>query len=423
MPKKKRDAVPSPRRSAVGVVKRLRAEGHVAYLAGGCVRDELLGIEPKDFDVVTDATPERVAELFDRTSLVGAAFGVVLVRHGRGRTTEVATFRTDGEYRDKRRPDGVVFSTPEQDAQRRDFTVNALFLDPLEEDPAKRVIDFVGGRADLEKKLVRAVGDPEQRLAEDHLRALRAVRFACRLDFALERRTGEAIEAYAAELVGVSRERIGEECRKMLGHRRAPRAVNLIHRLGLDGPVLGVEPMGPIGLSVLRAVARHAAFVTSLAAWFLDRGVSVDSAEQIDEAVRLARAGLCLSNKERDALRGALETFRGMRLDWDVLAVAPRKRLMARPGFEDGFRVLAATDFGVAARLQDDFEALARIGGGIRPTPFVTGDDLIEMGAEPGPGFQVWLDELYDRQLDGSITEKDAAMSRARELIGVSGVE
>ena len=160
----------SDRDDALAVVRRLREAGHVAYFAGGCVRDQLLGLTPKDYDVATDAPPQRVRELFTRTDAVGAAFGVILVRQRRSQI-EVATFRTDLEYRDGRRPEGVRFTTAEQDARRRDFTINGLFYDPLDD----RVIDYVGGQADLKEKVLRAIGDPDERFAEDHLRLLRAI--------------------------------------------------------------------------------------------------------------------------------------------------------------------------------------------------------------------------------------------------------
>src|SRR5690606_2867641 len=181
------------------IASTLRSHGHIAYFAGGCVRDALLGHPPTDYDIATDATPDRVQSLFDRTAAVGAHFGVVLVKR-RGVTVEVATFRSEGPYSDQRRPDSVTFSDPESDAQRRDFTINALFLDPLaggHQSDGGQVIDFVGGQRDLQQKVVRAVGDPDQRLAEDHLRALRAVRFAARLGFRLDEPTAEAIRRHA----------------------------------------------------------------------------------------------------------------------------------------------------------------------------------------------------------------------------------
>ena len=195
------------RDTAALVVRTLSGAGHTAYFAGGCVRDALLGTPPADYDIATDATPDQVRALFERTSHVGAHFGVVLVHINRA-SIEVATFRADGPYTDSRRPDTVEFSTPEQDAKRRDFTINALFLDPLVDTRTTirgrvvrgEIIDLVGGRDDLERGVVRAVGTPSARLAEDHLRALRAVRFAARLGCEIESDTADAIRAHAAEL-------------------------------------------------------------------------------------------------------------------------------------------------------------------------------------------------------------------------------
>src|SRR5688572_17117161 len=234
------------RAAATEIVARLRGSGHAAYFAGGCVRDELLGLHPTDYDVATDAPPQRIRELFPRTAEVGAAFGVMLVHlyraGGGGITVEVATFRAEGPYSDARRPDTVRFSDAPTDAARRDFTINALFLDPLAAPDAPaiegHVVDYVGGVADLRAGVVRAVGDPHQRLAEDHLRALRAVRFTARLGFALDPATADAVRQHAAELRGVSRERIGEEVRRMMGHPSRARAAELLAQLGLDVPVL-----------------------------------------------------------------------------------------------------------------------------------------------------------------------------------------
>jgi len=184
------DARHADRDDAVAVVKRLRNAGHVAYFAGGCVRDTLLGLQPKDFDIATDAPPQRVRELFTNTQAVGAAFGVILVRHKKS-VIEVATFRTDLKYLDGRRPEGVVFTTAEEDAKRRDFTINGLFFDPIE----NHVIDYVGGQEDLKNKVLRAIGEPNHRFEEDHLRLLRAVRFAARFDLTIEHATASSRSA------------------------------------------------------------------------------------------------------------------------------------------------------------------------------------------------------------------------------------
>ena len=179
-------------KNAVGIVKALKAAGHEAYLVGGCVRDLEMGRPPKDFDVSTSARPEQIARLFPKTIPVGAQFGVMIVLIGKIHY-EVATFRIDKEYKDGRHPEGVVFSSPKEDALRRDFTVNGLFFDPLK----KEVIDYIGGREDLKRKLIRAIGDPDKRFAEDRLRMLRAVRFSATLDFELDPATFKAVQSAA----------------------------------------------------------------------------------------------------------------------------------------------------------------------------------------------------------------------------------
>lgn len=215
-------------RAAIEIAQKLREGGHEALLAGGCVRDLLLGRAPSDFDVATNATPERVCALFRSTRQVGAQFGVVLVKR-RGRWVEVATFRSDGKYSDGRRPDSVTFGDARGDAARRDFTVNGMFLDP----ETMGVIDYVGGRVDLELGVVRAIGEAAARFEEDHLRLLRAVRFAARLGFEIEEGTMKAAKANAAKLSGVAAERVLDELERMLSHRSRARAVRLMREAGL----------------------------------------------------------------------------------------------------------------------------------------------------------------------------------------------
>ncbi|MGE5610237.1 MAG: CCA tRNA nucleotidyltransferase, partial [Bacillota bacterium] len=228
------------REDAAAVLRRLREAGHVAYFAGGCVRDVLLGLEPKDYDVATDAPPKRVRQLFTNTQAVGAAFGVILVRHGRS-VVEVATFRSDEQYVDGRRPSGVRFTTAEEDAQRRDFTINGLFMDPLEKD---RVIDYVGGLEDLKIKRLRAIGDPAKRFAEDHLRLLRAVRFAARFGLEIEGSTAAAILRDAPLLKRISPERIADELRLMLTPPTRGHAWEMLWHFRLVEVVYRFLPMG-----------------------------------------------------------------------------------------------------------------------------------------------------------------------------------
>ncbi|MEX2091892.1 MAG: CCA tRNA nucleotidyltransferase, partial [Pirellulales bacterium] len=229
---------PTPQRAfALEVVQELRAAGFEAFWAGGCVRDQLLGLAPKDYDVATNAKPDEIRTLFGhkRTLAIGAAFGVITVlgRRHEGQI-EVATFRTDAEYSDGRHPDSVHFTTAEHDAQRRDFTINGLFFDPV----TNEVVDYVGGREDLERKLIRAIGNPRLRLSEDKLRMLRAVRFAATFHFTIEPGTLAAIQAMAAQITTVSAERIGAEVRRMLvGPNRAV-ALDLLRETNLLAQVL-----------------------------------------------------------------------------------------------------------------------------------------------------------------------------------------
>src|SRR6266478_3257080 len=221
------------KQAAINIVKRLREAGHVAYFNGGCVRDMVRGVEPHDIDIATSATPEQVQALFTKTVPVGAAFGVVLVLEGEHQF-EVATFRSDDAYVDGRRPSAVHFGSPEEDARRRDFTINGLFYDPI----ADQIIDFVGGRADIERKLVRTIGDPHQRFTEDKLRLLRCVRFAANLGYEIEPATFDAVKEMAAEIQVVSAERIRDELVKILTRPNAGRGLELLDASGLLPEIL-----------------------------------------------------------------------------------------------------------------------------------------------------------------------------------------
>lgn len=412
------------RRAATGIVERLVHAGHEAYLAGGCVRDELLGIEPKDYDVATDATPDDVGRLFRRTRAVGKSFGVMHV-YERGETIEVATFRAEGPYSDQRRPDHVTFTDAKHDAMRRDFTINALFIDPLDhsEGSLGRVIDFVGGRADLDARLVRAVGNPEARLAEDHLRALRAVRFTARLGFVLEDATASAVRRHASELRGVSRERIGDELRAMLTHARRASAVSLMQLLGLDGPVLNEASMPGSGVRALESLEDDAGFAHALAAWIVDRLASEDAwpvaPERLAAAAREAtprwREALCLTNEERADLRAILELASGVRSEWGQWSVARRKRAAASRSFGPAIGLLGVGEPHAAGSIRQQVSQLEHDGIGLAPPPVITGDDLVAMGLRPGPMFGQWLDRAYDLQLEGEVGDREDALARVLE--------
>lgn len=429
------------RRAATEIVDALRSRGHTAYFAGGCVRDELLGLAPSDYDVATDATPDRVKRIFPSSDLVGACFGVVLVKlrvDGDPVVVEVATFRSDGQYSDSRRPDAVTFSTPEEDAKRRDFTVNALFLDPSDgatrvagREIRGRVIDFVSGVADLERRTLRAVGDPDARLGEDQLRALRAVRLAARLGLTIDPETADAIRRNAGSLVGVSRERVGDEIRRVLTHPSRALGLTILRDLGLEPSVLMLPSSGQAEMAtthtltpgrfgpglISERIPQNASAMLALGAWTLDLGISL-AEHTINAFVRSCRAAFCLSNEERDELRETLHGFRLLALSgaWRDWTVAQRKRFASGPRFPGGIALLHATDPASAQAIDADVATLAKSHGGLAPPPLVTGDHLVESGWSPGPDFKKVLDALYDAQLEGRITSVSQGMELARTL-------
>lgn len=440
------------REVALRVVRTLREGGHTAFFAGGCVRDELLGLTPKDYDVATDATPTRVAALFRRTREVGKSFGVVLVRES-GVTVEVTTFRREGTYSDRRRPDAVEFAGPREDAARRDFTINALYIDPVEDVGAAasgaahdetasarrrvtgvrgEVIDFVGGLGDLEARVIRAVGDADARLSEDDLRALRAARFAARLGFVIEEATALAIRRHAGALVGVSRERIGDELRLMLRAGSRASAARVLEELGLDGPALmeaargGGKPLRTLAAMGTEAMDGAEGFGLAAAAWMLDRWGTGDEvtptgvvARERGAAVTRWRRALCLSNDETQALAGLLEMVVVIESGWSGLGVARKKRAASSGWFEGAMRLTRARGSSAADEVSREVAELAGTFGGLAPKAWVSGDALVAAGARPGPGFGKWLDDVYDAQLEGRVSSAAEAMAMARRLAGL----
>ncbi len=399
------------RTAAVESVRALVDAGFVAYFAGGSVRDRRMGSTPTDYDVATEARPETVGDLFRNAHYVGEAFGVMLVRR-HGHLIHVATFRTDGVYSDGRHPDSVSFSDAEHDAARRDFTINGLFEDPLTD----TVIDHVGGQADLDARLIRAIGEPCERLGEDALRMLRAVRFAARFEFAIEEGTAEAIRAGAGDLRGVSRERIGEELKRMLSHPNRATAARWLQELGLDQAVLNGSHHGadPIRLSRLPSDAPYS---TALAAWLLDRGVPGDE-PPVDRALGWSRA-LLLSNADQHSLCRSLAIHETLTGTWAGLGIAAQKRLAAEPDFEQALAILETADPEAAAEVRRHIQELARTG--LSPSPLITGDDLIDLGLSPGPAFRGVLDAVYDAQLEGGLRNRDEALALARAITDSDG--
>lgn len=406
---------------AEAVVRRLRDAGHQALFAGGCVRDLLLRRVPKDYDVATDARPEQVRGLFGqrRTLAVGASFGVVVVvpskaeRDAGVETVEVATFRTEGPYLDGRRPEHVSFATAEEDAKRRDFTINGMFLDPVE----GRVLDFVGGEADIAAQVVRAIGDPRARMTEDKLRLLRAVRFAATLGFRLEAGTFEAVREMAGRLTVVSAERIAQELRRMLAHESRRRAVELCDETGLLRVIFPEsDTRAPNRETMLRTLEslRSPTFEAALAVLLV--GLIPEAAgAAIDETCRRLR----LSNDETDRVvwltthRDALAGLRHSR-------VSRLKRLCAHAGIYDLVTCVRAATSAAGEDLSDvlfvESFLVEAPAAEIDPQPLLTGNDLIGLGFKPGPEFKRILEAVRDAQLDGAIATHEEAIDLAGRL-------
>ena len=419
--------------AALNALRRLRDAGHVAYFAGGCVRDRLLGLQPKDYDIATDAPPTRVRECFGRTQAVGQAFGVVLV-HDFGLPIEVATFRTDGDYGDGRRPDSVAFADAEHDAQRRDFTINGLFYDPLDD----RIIDYVEGRRDLATRVLRAIGAPEKRFAEDHLRMLRAVRFAARFGFVIEPQTAAAIVRDAPLLARISGERVADELRRMLAPPTRNAAYEHLWRLGLApvvfrgaGPsLMGAEAFYETAFSIVHAMAGGPvppAFALLCAAvdyrWQAGgrrRELLGNFADdELSKIVRGLRDSLKLSNDESDLMTDVGRWTHKL-LTTPEPPVALSLRFLARPNAPSQICLLSALEkVGVAVeRIRSLRIALDGLSGqDPAPPPLLTGDALVAAGHRPGPAFKKVLDDVYDAQLEGRVTTEAQALAFARGLM------
>lgn len=393
----------TPREFAVEVVQKLRAAGHEALFAGGCVRDQLLGMQPDDFDVATSARPEQVQSLFQRSIAVGAAFGVIEVLGPKPHKVQVATFRSDGPYSDARRPDHVVYSSAEEDAARRDFTINGMFFDPLQ----SRLVDHVGGEQDLAARLLRAIGDPAARFREDRLRLLRAVRFAARFGLTIELATWTAMRAMAAEVVSVSGERIAEELRKLLVHPSRVAGVQLLIDSGLWSVVVPhvLQPYQK-GLSSLD----QPSFPLALATLLAPAPVSVLPA--LFERLRL-------SNAERDQIRW-LMSHQAALLQPDQLPLHQLKPLLAHPHIKELLALHKALGHAAAAdwcgqRLADWPQDR------LDPPPLLSGDDLLALGIKPGPRVKHLLDQVRAAQLDEQITTREQALALIHQALAAPG--
>ncbi len=471
---------------AAEIVRALRERGHQAYFAGGCVRDLLLGREPADYDVATDATPRQVMQIFPQTFAVGEQFGVVLVppaepggatgalarpgERGKG-AVEVATFRSDVGYSDGRHPDQVRFTKdPREDVQRRDFTINGILLDPMVLDTSildstvrdsttrdsttldsttNKILDFVGGREDLKAGIVRAIGDPERRFAEDKLRMLRAVRFAARFDYKIDPATLEAIKRLAVHINQVSCERVREELTKMLTEGQARRAFELLDTTGLLPEVLpeiaamkGVEqppeyhPEGDVFVHTLllleKLQAGSSGSISKTLAWgalLHDVGkpptfrIAPDRIRfdgHVEVGVKMA-AEICrrlrFSNHETDQILALVDNH--MRFaDVQRMKQSTLKRFLRLPAFDEHLelhRIDCLSSHGQLDAYEYAREQLRSMPPeAIRPTPLITGRDLIEAGYEPGPRFKEMLAAVEDAQLEGRLTSREAAMEYVR---------
>jgi len=426
---------------ARAVIGKLRESGHQAYLVGGSVRDLLLGAQPKDFDISTDARPDRILSLFPNSGQVGAHFGVVLVRDGSAQV-EVATFRSDDDYADGRRPDSVHFETdPRQDVLRRDFTINGLLMDP----ETGRVLDYTGGRADLERGVVRAIGDPAVRFREDHLRLLRAVRFAARLGFAIDPSTFAAIERDHALILKVSAERIRDELARILTEGGARRGFELLERSGLLASILpevaamkGVEqppeyhPEGDVWVHTLMLLEglRHPSLTLALGALLHDVGkpptfrvadrIRFDG--HVEAGVRLAHAilhRLRFSGEETERVEALVANHMKFK-DLERMRPSTLKRFLRQPGFPELLELHRLDCLASNGALENHELAQRKLaefpGEQLKPKPLVTGVDLIAAGYRPGPQFSAMLAAVEDAQLEGRVHSAGEALALVREM-------
>jgi poly(A) polymerase len=430
--------------AAIEVLTSLRRRGYSAYLVGGCVRDLLLGCDPADYDVATDATPDTVLRIFPDSIAVGAQFGVVLVivRSQDGAQpfkVEVATYRSDIGYSDGRHPDQVRFAkTPQEDVQRRDFTINGLLLDPIKNE----VLDYVGGQTDLKAKIIRTIGDPQERFAEDKLRMLRAVRFAARLSYEIEPKTFAAIQRLAANIGQVSRERIRDELDKMLTEGLARRAFELLDSTGLLKQVLpeiaamkGVQqppqyhPEGDVWTHTLMLLEGLEKGCSSSLAWGVllhDVGkpptfrvapdrirfdqhaeVGTKMAEQICRRLRF-------SNETTEQVMQLVANH--MRFgDVKRMKASTLKRFMRLTRFAEHLELhrldcnASHRDLSLYEYAKEKFENTPQ--EQIRPAPLLSGNDLIAAGWQPGAHFKTVLEAVEDAQLEGTVTSKEEALS------------
>ncbi|NDC79823.1 MAG: CCA tRNA nucleotidyltransferase [Verrucomicrobia bacterium] len=431
--------------AAEEIVRRLTEAGHQAVYAGGCVRDAILKRPYPDVDIATSATPDQVQALFPKASdPQGKAFGVIRLKQG-NHVFEIATFRVDGPYLDGRRPSSVTFTTPEEDAKRRDFTVNGMFFDPIQ----NRVLDFVGGKADLESKVIRAIGDPTARFTEDRLRLFRAIRFAVQLGFNIEPKTWEALGRLSPESKNLAPERVRDELIKIFTSPDPARGLDLLHDSGLisvwipellemRGCAQSPEhhPEGDVWIHtrLLLTHLKNPSPILALSAllhdigkprtsrtepsgrirFFGHEGVGARMAEEIMRRLRF-------SNEQVESVVACVANHMAFK-DAPQMRVSTLKRLLARPTFVEELelhRIDCTSSHGeldihrFLVAKQSEFSQEE-----IKPKPLVSGHDLRELGIHPGPQMGRILGQLMDEQLEGKISDRNSALKRAGELAG-----
>lgn len=436
------DVSRSPALTAYEIAKTLKEKGHLVYFAGGCVRDFLRGEVPKDYDIATTASPEEIERLFPKTLPIGKQFGVILVVR-EGRHFEVATFRQEGPYRDGRHPSKITFTTPEEDARRRDFTVNGLFYDPF----GKKVIDYVGGRKDITRRLIRAIGEPETRFEEDKLRLLRATRFAANLNFTIESQTWNYLQRLAPKINQVSAERVRDELVKTFTRPGAGRGLELLSTSGLLKEILpeveamkGVEqppefhPEGDVFTHTRMLMDRlqGASSILAFAALLHDVGKpptfqvregrirfyehSRVGAEMAGEILRRLR----FSNDEIETIATCVNNHMKF-ANVKEMREGKLKRFMSTSTFPTELE-LHRIDCESCHGLLDNYHFLQKKTEEFRkeelkPKPLLTGDDLQELGMKPGPAMKPVLEEAYELQLEKQIQTKEEARTWARKKI------
>jgi len=398
------------REAAISIIRSLRSAGFDALLAGGCVRDMLLRRRAKDYDAATSATPKEVMKLFRRTLKVGAKFGVVIVLVGK-QQVEVATFRSESGYADGRHPANVRFCSAQEDAKRRDFTINGMFYDPVK----RKVIDYVGGKKDVKKRLIRTIGVPDERFSEDYLRMLRAVRFSTQLDFEIETNTYSAIGKNAKKITKISGERIAAELESMLASPNRGYGVRLLHKSRLAEVIFKgySKKKSDAAVKVLQQLPMRVNFCLALAAMFADC-----TAEFAVEKIRLLK----LSRNRMRHLKFLLSN-RSVLLD-SRMSLAKLRKLAAEPYFNDLYEFQKAiqkaadnrrSSISPLIKVRHRLRALGDIE--LKPKPLLNGYDLIKLGAVAGPVLGQLSEQMYVEQLEGILKNKQQAKIWAKTWI------